>query len=74
MHHVLDGDSDVAQRLSQLGDAAWPVADGDGELDQAAVSGQTSLQAAAKNCGVDVTAAKQDDHTVEGNIFSIIDY
>ena len=68
MHHVLDGDADVAKRLGQLGDAARPVAHSDGELDQAAVGGQASLQAAAQNGRVDVAAAKQDDHAAKGII------
>ena len=61
VHHVFDRNSDFAKSSGQLGDAARTVADGDRELDQATVGGQAAFEAAAKDGGVDVAAAQQDD-------------
>ncbi len=65
MHHVLDGDSTGTDDPGQLGDAARPIAYGHIELNQAAVGGQASLQAAAEDRCINVATTKRNHDSVD---------
>ena len=64
VHHVFDGDSHFGEGGGQLGDTPGSVRDGDGELDQPAVSSQTAVQASPQDGGVNVSTAQRDHHSV----------
>ena len=67
VHHVLDGDTDLAQSSGQLCDASGPVTDGHSELDQTTVGGQASLKTTAQEGGGDVAAAQENNDAKENN-------
>jgi len=63
VHQVLDGNAELSQGPSQFGDPTGPVADGDRELNQAAVGSQAAFQTATQYGCVDVASAKKNDDT-----------
>ena len=63
VHQVLDRHSEFSQGPSKFGDSSGPVADGDRELDEAAVGGETAFEASAQDRRVDVAAAEENDDT-----------
>ena len=64
VHHVFDGDSHFGEGGGQFGDTPGSVRDGDGELDQPAVGGQTPVQASTQDGGVNVSTAQRDHHSM----------
>ena len=71
VHHVLDRDATLRQRLGELSNTARAVAHRHRELDQPAVNGEAPLKAASQYRGVDVATAEQGHHSEDLIFFKV---